>query len=233
MVYNECFFCFESSSTLFCFVFYNDQLWPKYSKITDSLSQNTTWHDIRWCVVTWRDISCCNMKCKTWLDKRWRDVGWRDRTCFDVADDTTLHRIAFGMSKRNKLCTQQCVVKVIVEGGVEMERSVNVLKSKRIALAWKQNVPWLGLTWLWVTWLVFDMAQHKTCRNFFNGSKHVVLPWDNLCGVLWTGANPNLLWEYVAAKKYGLAEEFRQNLWPEFHEVNMAPEKAIRTLISS
>lgn len=48
-----------------------------------------------------------------------------------MADDVTSHRIALGMSRRNKLCTQQSGVKVIVEGGVEMEKC-HALKSKGI-----------------------------------------------------------------------------------------------------
>lgn len=102
----------------------------------------------------------------TWQKMTWRWLARQNLFWCGRWYDVTYFRIALGMSKRNKLCTQQCVVKVIVEGGVEMERSVDVLKSKRMALAWKQNVAWLGLTWLWVTWLVLDMAQHKTCRIF-------------------------------------------------------------------
>lgn len=61
----------------------------------------------------------------------------------------TSHGIALGMSKRNKLCTQQSVVKVIVDGGVKMERSVNVLKSKKIdgfCLKTKRNMTWFVMT---------------------------------------------------------------------------------------
>jgi len=70
------------------------------------------------------------------------------------------HRIALGMSRRNKLCTQQSVVKVIVEGGVEMERSVNVLKSKRIngfCLKTKRGMTWFDM-------ILSDMTWHGTKR---------------------------------------------------------------------
>ena len=116
------------------------------------------------------------MKCKTWLNIRWRDVGWRDSTCFDVEGDMTWHWIALGMSKRKKLCIQHSsVTKVIVKGGVKIDRSVNALKNKKksIALAWKQNVAWHGCH--------DDMTVTTRCRDFCNGSKHVVQPlWRSL-----------------------------------------------------
>lgn len=71
----------------------------------------------------------------------------------------TSHRIALGMSRCNKLCTQQSVVKVIVEGGVEMEKC-HALKRKRINdLCLKTN---RGMTWF--DMILSDMTWHGTKR---------------------------------------------------------------------
>ena len=71
----------------------------------------------------------------------------------------TSHRIALGMTRRNKLCTQQSVVKVIVEGGVEIEKC-HALKSKRIngfCLKTKRGMTWFDM-------ILSDMTWHGTKR---------------------------------------------------------------------
>lgn len=63
------------------------------------------------------------------------------------------------MSRRNKLCTQQSVVNVIVEGGVEMEKC-HALKSKRIngfCLKTKRGMTWFDM-------ILSDMTWHGTKR---------------------------------------------------------------------